>query len=172
MTNVTDDTAPDPANDLVNDLANDLAARCDVLEECYEFMLAYAAQGLNGEACGQASRLREFLASASTAAAGLQDAYAALIPALVAHGGGDGDEARARHEAFLPVLGRDAERALAALDLARVQPRLSSQLIDNLNASLHLRTLLTDLFLIDEIVRIVLPRPDCAPDAAALAEAD
>ena len=41
---------------------------------------------------------------------------------------------------------------------------ISSQLIDNLNASIHLRALLTDLFLIDEIVR---PDPD---DAAAPTE--
>ena len=33
------------------------------------------------------------------------------------------------------------------------QPAISSQLIDNLNASSHLRALLTDLFLISEIVR-------------------
>jgi hypothetical protein len=33
-----------------------------------------------------------------------------------------------------------------------VQPVISSQLIDNLNASIHLRALLTDLFLIAEIL--------------------
>jgi hypothetical protein len=34
------------------------------------------------------------------------------------------------------------------------QPAISSQLIDNLNASIHLRALLTDLFLIDEIFKL------------------
>jgi hypothetical protein len=33
------------------------------------------------------------------------------------------------------------------------QPSISSQLIDNLNASIHVRALLTDLFLIDEILK-------------------
>ena len=33
------------------------------------------------------------------------------------------------------------------------QPSISSQLIDNLNASIHLRALLTDLFLIDELLK-------------------
>jgi hypothetical protein len=33
------------------------------------------------------------------------------------------------------------------------QPTISSQLIDNLNASIHLRALLTDLFLLGEILR-------------------
>jgi hypothetical protein len=33
------------------------------------------------------------------------------------------------------------------------QTSISSQLIDNLNAWIHLRALLTDLFLIDEILK-------------------
>jgi len=37
--------------------------------------------------------------------------------------------------------------------LVLVQPSISSQLVDNLNASIHLRALLTDLFLIDEILK-------------------
>ena len=46
------------------------------------------------------------------------------------------------------------------------QPGISSQVIDNLNASVHLRALLTDLFLVDEILR---PRASDAIPAAALA---
>jgi hypothetical protein len=37
--------------------------------------------------------------------------------------------------------------------LVLAQPAISSQLIDNLNASIHLRALLTDLFLLGEILR-------------------
>jgi hypothetical protein len=33
------------------------------------------------------------------------------------------------------------------------QVSISSQLVDNLNASIHLRALLTDLFLIDEVLK-------------------
>ena len=36
-------------------------------------------------------------------------------------------------------------------DLA--QRSISSQVVDNLNASIHVRALLTDLFLIDEILK-------------------
>jgi hypothetical protein len=39
------------------------------------------------------------------------------------------------------------------LKLTLAQPSISSQLVDNLNASIHLRTLLTDIFLVDEIVK-------------------
>jgi len=50
-------------------------------------------------------------------------------------------------------LERDARDSLAAIQLVLAQPTISSQLIDNLNASIHLRALLTDLFLIDEILK-------------------
>jgi hypothetical protein len=33
------------------------------------------------------------------------------------------------------------------------QPSIGSQVIDNLNANIHVRALLTDLFLIDEILK-------------------
>ena len=41
-------------------------ARCDAIEECYEFMLAYAAQGVSGEP-GQANagQLRTLLGGAA-----------------------------------------------------------------------------------------------------------
>ena len=61
-----------------------------------------------------------------------------------------------RYLAFLSVLERDARDSLAAIQLVLAQPAISSQLIDNLNASIHLRALLTDLFLIDEILK---PQP-------------
>jgi hypothetical protein len=51
------------------------------------------------------------------------------------------------------VLDRDARDSLAAIQLVLAQATLSSQLIDNLNASIHLRALLTDLFLVDEILK-------------------
>ena len=52
------------------------------------------------------------------------------------------------------MLDRDAQDSLAAIELVLAQPAISSQLIDNLNASIHLRALLTDLFLIDEILKL------------------
>ena len=58
-----------------------------------------------------------------------------------------------RYDNFIAVLDRDAKDAQAGVQLALAQPSISSQMIDNLNASIHLRALLTDLFLIDEIVR-------------------
>ena len=125
----------------------DLKTRCNAIEECYEFMLAYAAQGVVNEAGSQsASELRTFLGRAETALAGL----AAACRAEVA---GGGLEPADKYVAFIEVLDRDARSALAAMQLVIAQPSISSQLIDNLNASIHVRALLTDLFLIDEILK-------------------
>ena len=58
-----------------------------------------------------------------------------------------------RFAAFLAVLDRDARDSLAAMELVLAQPAISSQLVDNLNASMHLRALLTDVFLLGEVLR-------------------
>ena len=128
-------------------MINSLADRTNAIEECYEFMLAYAAQGLPGDQ-GSASggQLREFLRRAVEALSGLADAFRAAVKQ-------DSLEPAESYEAFLAVLDRDSTDSLAAIQLVEAQPSLSSQLIDNLNASIHLRALLTDLFLIDEILK-------------------
>jgi len=128
-------------------MLNSLEDRCNAIEECYEFMLAYAAQGLPADAGTQSGgQLRELLRRAIDALTGLVDAYSAAVKA-------DDLQPAERYQAFLAVLKRDADDSLAALELVLAQPALSSQLIDNLNASIHLRALLTDLFLIDEVFK-------------------
>ena len=121
--------------------------RCDAIEECYEFMLAYAAQGLDGQAASQSGgQLREYLTRASAALAGLGDLLLQVVER-------DGLEPADRYRTFAAVLDRDARDARAAVELVIAQPSISSQLVDNLNASIHVRALLTDLFLIDEILK-------------------
>ena len=39
------------------------------------------------------------------------------------------------------------------LRLVLAQPGISSQMIDNINASIHVRALLTDVFVVDEILK-------------------
>jgi len=121
--------------------------RCDAIEECYEFMLAYAGQGLPSDEGSQAgSQVREFLERAVKALTGLAESCAKTVTE-------EGLEPAGKYDAFIAVLQRDAQDSLAALDLVLAQPAISSQLIDNLNASIHVRALLTDLFLIDEILK-------------------
>ncbi len=121
--------------------------RCEAVEECYEFMLAYAAQGLPSDQGSESGgQVREFLHRAVKALAGLSDACALTVKE-------EGLEPADKYLAFLAVLDRDARDSLAAIELVLAQPAISSQLIDNLNASIHLRALLTDLFLVTEILK-------------------
>jgi hypothetical protein len=124
-----------------------LEERCNVIEECYEFMLAYAAQGLPNDLGSQRSgEIREYLCRAVKAVAGLAESCATAVQQ-------ERLEPAERYQAFFAVLARDAGDSLAAIELVLAQPAISSQVIDNLNASIHLRALLTDLFLVSEIVR-------------------
>jgi hypothetical protein len=121
--------------------------RFEAIEECYEFMLAYAAQGLpSDEGSKSGAQVREFLNRAVEALTGLAESCATAMRE-------EGLEGADRLEAFLAVLDRDARDSLAAMELVRAQPSISSQLIDNLNASMHLRALLTDVFLLGEVLR-------------------
>ncbi len=127
-------------------MRDELKNRCEKIEECYEFMLAYAAQGLRTEPGGGGSQVRTLLTRCDQALDGLGDVLAAIVRS-------EKLEPAEKYDAFIAMLNRDASDARAAVGLVLAQPSISSQLIDNLNASIHLRALLTDLFLIDEIVR-------------------
>jgi hypothetical protein len=125
----------------------ELNRRCNAIEECYEFMLAYAAQGLASDSgAGTGSQIRDFLRRCDEALTGL----AAFITRFVSQVNVD---STAQYAAFMSVLERDARDSQAAVQLVLAQPSISSQLVDNLNASIHLRALLTDLFLIDEVLK-------------------
>jgi hypothetical protein len=125
----------------------EICHRCDTVEECYEFLLAYAAQGLpSDQGSKSGSQVREFLENAAKALTGLAETCAIAVKE-------EGLEPADKYLAFFAVLDRDARDSLAAIQLVLAQPIISSQLIDNLNASIHLRALLTDLFLAGEILR-------------------
>lgn len=123
----------------------DFDARCNIIEEAYEFMLAYASQGLaSEEESGSGRQAREYLGRCNTALADLGTFLAGLVVSL---------EPAAPYHAFIAVMDRDARDAQAAVQLVLAQKSISSQLVDNLNASIHLRALLTDLFLFDEVLK-------------------
>src|SRR5450755_4653393 len=125
----------------------EICNRCDAMEECYEFMLAYAAQGLpSDQGSNSGGQVREFLHRAVQALAGLSETCALAVTEGVL-------EPADKYLAFFAVLDRDARDSLAAIELVLAQSAISSQLVDNLNASIHLRALLTDLFLVSEILK-------------------
>jgi len=125
----------------------EISSRCEAVEECYEFLLAYAAQGLpSDQGSKSGAQARDFLQKAVKALTGLAETCAITVKE-------EGLEPADKYLAFFAVLNRDARDSLAAIELVLAQPAISSQLIDNLNASIHLRALLTDLFLAGEILK-------------------
>lgn len=128
-------------------MAIEFLERCDTLEECYEFMLAYAGQGLPSDKGSNAgSQIRDFLQRAAKALTGLAESCTIAVAE-------ERQESAGRYKPFISMLYRDAQDSLAAVEMVLAQADISSQLIDNLNASIHLRALLTDLFLIGEVLR-------------------
>ena len=130
----------------------EIGRRCRAVEESYEFMLAYAAQGSSGDGSQSGGRIREVLQQAVDALSGLADACLAAVNA-------DARESAEKYVRFLAVLDRDADDSIRTIELVLAQPAISSQLIDNLNASMHLRAVLIDLFLLSDIARIAKTSP-------------
>ncbi len=134
-------------------VTDELQARIDTIEESYELFLAYAAQGASGDQAVKSSgQVREFLQRTESALPELADLFQRAVD--------DQDvEQPERYRAFIEVLRRDAGDALAAVQLVLAQHAISSQMIDNLNAMIHIRALLTDVFLIDEIISPRVAKP-------------
>ena len=113
----------------------DLAKSIETIEAGYEFLLAYAAQGRPaGAETGPGPHARPTIE-------GMAAAMAEISTAL---GGSD--------NAFEAVIADDAHKAGAALSFILAQDKIGSEIVDNLNASIHLRAVLTDLFLYSEAV--------------------
>ena len=123
-----------------------LDERIDAIEAGYEFMLAYAAQGRltdsDASGSGVGFQLREFLGKMETALDGLGEEVAAVARQ---HGASD-----IGLEGFLDAVAEDARKSLSLVRLVNSRPDISSMLIDNVNGSIHLRALLTDLFVVSE----------------------
>ena len=125
---------------------DELHDRCDAIEESYEFFLAFAAQGLTSDQGSKSGgQLRIFLSKSEAALDGLAGALRGLVAEASL-------EPATTWAEVLDVVERDASDALSALRLVAAQSSVSSQLIDNLNANIHFRALLTDLFLVDELI--------------------
>jgi hypothetical protein len=125
----------------------ELARRADAIEGGYEMMLAYAAQGLpTDQGAANSGQLRDHLKRFEAALTGLAQTYRDCAAAL---GVGPQDAL----DGFLKTLELDCNTTQSALRLILAQPGISSQMVDNVNASIHVRALLTDVFIVDEILK-------------------
>jgi len=118
-----------------------LAQHIDVIERSYEYLLAYAAQGRQDDA---GTELRDTLARMHEALGSMQGALRAAFAALP-------DSTGAHH--FTDAVEGDVQVARGAIGVVLSRERIGSLLVDNLNASVHLRALLTDLFLIEQALK-------------------
>lgn len=118
-----------------------LAERIEVIERGYEYLLAYAAQGRQDEA---GTELRETLVRMHEAMTAMQGSLRAAFAGLPGPSG-------AAH--FTDAVERDVEVARGALGVVLSRQHIGSLLIDNFNASVHVRALLTDLFLIEQALK-------------------
>jgi hypothetical protein len=118
-----------------------LAQRIDVIERGYEYLLAYAAQGRQDDA---GTELRDTLARMHEALTDMQGSLrAAFAGAPLPSGTRD----------FTDAVERDVLVARGAIGLVLGRESISSLLVDNVNASVHVRALLTDLFLIEQALK-------------------
>jgi len=130
----------------VSEHPDELARRVDTIERGYEYLLAFAAQGRRDDA---GSEVRATLSGMHAALENLSDIIGGALKAkLPAPTPGSDDPAL-----FVAVLAEDARKAASAIGLVLGCATISSLLVDNLNASIHLRALLTDLFLVDQALR-------------------
>ena len=126
----------------------------DTIESSYEYMLAYAAQGREKENTGgDGPGIRGYLENLDAAVGALSIALGALVTA-------EAGESQLKVTAFLEVLERDSATAQRTIQLVLSLPQISSRVIDNLNASAHVRTLLTDMFLADEALKSLHAKPE------------
>jgi len=113
----------------------------DQIEEAYEFMLAYAAQGRTNEAETEGeSQIRGFLKRFRASL----DMMSTAMPELIASGSAGA--------AFSTRFDEDAAVMKSVLDLILEKTSISSDMIDNTNGLIAVRALLTDLFFIDQVL--------------------
>lgn len=120
-----------------------IADDIEAIEAGYEFLLAYAAQGRPaGDESGPGPHARPTIESIAD---GMQNIAAAFADSS---------------DDFEKVIASDCRNAGAALRFILSQGKIGSEIVDNLNASIHLRAVLTDLFLYSEAIEPLVPEQD------------
>lgn len=113
----------------------------ELVEESYEYMLAYAAQGRADEGAGpDGAQIRVFLSQFS-------EAVAAISGML--------DELEASNSAaagYIAGFRRDSATMASVIDIMLARDNISSEVVDNANGLISVRSYLTSLFFMDKAV--------------------
>ena len=118
--------------------------KIDAIEEAYEFMLAYAAQGRVEEGAGpEGAHIRNFLNQFVAAA----DALATDVSTLIQN---EGEAGAALGASF----NQDSMTVVSVLRILLARKNISSEMVDNTNGMIAMRSYLTALFFIDKVVMV------------------
>ena len=108
----------------------------EAIESGYEFLLAFAAQGRPAQnETGPGPHARPTIEGIAGAMKNIATSFA---------------ESK---DDFEQVIASDCRNAGAAMGFILKQEKIGSEIVDNLNASIHLRAVLTDLFLYSEALK-------------------
>ena len=117
----------------------------EAIESGYEYLLAFAAQGRPAQnETGPGPHARPIIEGISDGMKNIASAFS---------------ESK---DDFELVIANDCRNAGAAIRFILKQEKIGSEIVDNLNASIHLRAVLTDLFLYSEAFK-----PLDTPEASA-----
>ena len=121
----------------------------EAIESGYEFLLAFAAQGRPAQnETGPGPHARPTIEGIAVAMSNIATAFSDS------------------KDDFERVIANDCRNAGAALAFILNQEKIGSEIVDNLNASIHLRAVLTDLFLYSEALKPLDTGEAAAPGAA------
>ena len=121
--------------------STEIRKNIELVEEAYEFMLAYAAQGRADEGAGpDGAHIRTFLTQFSEATDNIINELDNLT------------EADGTMETFIKTANSDADTVKSVLAIMLQKENVSSEMVDNANGLITVRSYLTALFFIDKAV--------------------
>lgn len=121
--------------------STEIRKNIELVEEAYEFMLAYAAQGRADEGAGpDGAHIRTFLKQFS-------DATDRIIEDLDKL-----SEPNGAMETFIKSAESDAKTVKSVMAIMLQKENISSEMVDNANGLITVRSYLTALFFIDKAV--------------------
>ena len=120
-------------------MSETIRAHIERIEEAYEFMLAYAAQGRSDEGAGpDGAHIRTFLNQFDAAAAAIVDELDTVA------------DAESEASAFLASLKADSAIVTSVLRSMLARDGITSEVVDNANGLIAVRSYLTGLFFLDK----------------------
>lgn len=121
--------------------SGDIRKNIEAIEEAYEFMLAYAAQGRAEEGAGaDGAQIRTFLRQYSASVDAITGALGSIA------------EVNAEAGAFVKCFRRESETMASVVKIMLARDNISSEVVDNANGLISVRAYLTSLFFMDKAI--------------------